>query len=60
MFGSFAEAPCDEALRYGLVHGASSYNPVRIALGEWRNMFGDFARATTLRARVRALLGPPA
>jgi sterol desaturase/sphingolipid hydroxylase (fatty acid hydroxylase superfamily) len=60
MFGTFAEAPCDEALRYGLVHGAGSYNPVRIALGEWRNMFGDFARATTLRARVRALLGPPA
>ena len=53
-------APSDEALRYGLVHGISSYNPVRIALGEWRNMIGDFARATTLRARVKTLLGPPA
>ncbi len=59
MFGSFAEAPPHEALRYGLVHGTSSYNPVRIALGEWRNMFRDFARATTLRARVKTLLGPP-
>jgi hypothetical protein len=59
MFRTFAEAPSDEALRYGLVHGTSSYNPVRIALGEWRNMFRDFARATTLRARVKTLLGPP-
>jgi sterol desaturase/sphingolipid hydroxylase (fatty acid hydroxylase superfamily) len=60
LFGSFAEAPADEPLRYGLVHGARSYNPVRIAFGEWRNMFRDFARASSLRARVRALLGPPA
>ena len=60
MFRTFAEAPPHEALRYGLVHGTSSYNPVRIALGEWRNMFRDFARATTLRARVKTLLGPPA
>jgi hypothetical protein len=59
MFRTFAEAPPHEALRYGLVHGIGSYNPVRIALGEWRIMFRDFAGATTLRARVKTLLGPP-
>ena len=53
LFGSFAEAPSGEALRYGLVHGVNSYNPVRIALGEWRNMFRDFVRAPTLRQRSR-------
>jgi sterol desaturase/sphingolipid hydroxylase (fatty acid hydroxylase superfamily) len=60
IFGTFAEAPRGQALRYGLVRGISSYNPVRIALGEWRNMISDFARATTLRQRVKTLLGPPA
>jgi len=60
IFGTFAEAPRGQALRYGLVRGISSYNPVRIALGEWRNMISDFARASTLRERVKTLLGPPA
>jgi sterol desaturase/sphingolipid hydroxylase (fatty acid hydroxylase superfamily) len=59
IFGTFAAAPQDETLRYGLVYGTPSYNPVRIALGEWRNMFRDFAGASTLRARVKTLLGPP-
>jgi hypothetical protein len=59
VFGTFAEAPRDQALCYGLVHGASSYNPIRIAFGEWRNMFRDFARAPTLHQRVKTLLGPP-
>jgi sterol desaturase/sphingolipid hydroxylase (fatty acid hydroxylase superfamily) len=60
IFGTFAEAPRGQALRYGLVRGISSYNPVRIALGGWRNMISDFARAPTLRERVKTLLGPPA
>ena len=60
LFGTFAEAPAGEALRYGLVHGTRSYNPVRIALGEWRKLFSDFVRAPDLRQRLRTLLGPPA
>lgn len=59
LFGSFASAPRDEALRYGLASGAQSYNPVKLALGEWRNMLGDFVRASSVRARIRTLFGPP-
>jgi sterol desaturase/sphingolipid hydroxylase (fatty acid hydroxylase superfamily) len=59
LFGTFAEAPSDQPLRYGLVHGARSYNPVRIAFVAWRNMFRDFFRASSLGERVKALLGPP-
>ena len=59
MFGTFAEAPRDEPLHYGLVHGGRSYNPVMIALGEWRNMLRDFARASSLRQRLNTLFGPP-
>jgi hypothetical protein len=60
IFGTFAEAPQGQPLRYGLVRGTSSYNPVRIALGEWRNMISDFTRAPGLRERIKILLGPPA
>jgi len=59
IFGSFAEAPRDEPLRYGLVNGRRSHNPFSIAFGEWRNMLGDFARASSLRQRWRTLFGPP-
>jgi sterol desaturase/sphingolipid hydroxylase (fatty acid hydroxylase superfamily) len=59
LFGTFAEAPSDQPLRYGLVGGARSYNPVRIALGQWLNLFRDFVRAPSLGERVKTLLGPP-
>ena len=59
LFGTFAEAPSDQPLRYGLVGGVRSYNPVRIALGQWFCLFRDFARAPSLGERVKTLLGPP-
>ncbi len=59
LFGTFAQAPSDEALRYGLVGGKRSFNPVRIALGEWVAMFHDVRKAAGARARFRAMFGPP-
>jgi sterol desaturase/sphingolipid hydroxylase (fatty acid hydroxylase superfamily) len=59
IFGTFANAPQDQPLRYGLVGGVPSYNPFRIALDEWRNMFRDFARASSMSRRFRTLFGPP-
>ncbi|MFH1344718.1 MAG: sterol desaturase family protein [Pseudomonadota bacterium] len=59
LFGTFARAPDKEPLRYGLVGGVPSYNPVQIALGEWRRMFRDFAAASSLSRRIRTLFGPP-
>jgi sterol desaturase/sphingolipid hydroxylase (fatty acid hydroxylase superfamily) len=58
-FGTFTEAPRDEALRYGLVSGRRSYNPFRIAFGEWLSMFQEFFGASSLRQRLSALFGPP-
>ncbi len=59
LFGTFAEAPRDEALRYGLVGGALTLNPIGIALGEWRNMFRDAHAAATWRERFSVLFAPP-
>ena len=59
LFGTFAVAPGHEPLRFGLVGGTPSFNPVRIAFGEWVAMLRDAWNARGTRARLRALFGPP-
>jgi sterol desaturase/sphingolipid hydroxylase (fatty acid hydroxylase superfamily) len=59
LFGTFAAKPEHEPLRYGLVNGIASYNPVRIALGEWWAMFRDIRNASTLRGKLRVAFAPP-
>jgi sterol desaturase/sphingolipid hydroxylase (fatty acid hydroxylase superfamily) len=59
LFGTFATAPVDEPLRYGLVGGVPALNPVRIAFGEWRSMFEELRAAGCWTARWRILSGPP-
>ena len=59
LFGTFAEPPEAEPLRYGLVGAAPSYNPIAIALGQWMAMLQDARQARGPAAMVRALFGPP-
>ncbi|TFF21739.1 sterol desaturase family protein [Jiella endophytica] len=59
LFGTFAEAPKDEPLRYGLVGVKPSLNPLKIAFGEWARMGRDLGNAGSWRERVRAVLAPP-
>lgn len=59
LFGTFAERPSDQPLRFGLVGGTPSFNPIRIALGEWIAMLGDAWKARGAGAKLRALFGPP-
>ncbi|KPH80189.1 sterol desaturase family protein [Bosea vaviloviae] len=59
LFGSFAQAPRGERLRYGLVSGTPTLNPLRIALGEWLAMIRDVRNASSLPAKLRALFAPP-
>jgi sterol desaturase/sphingolipid hydroxylase (fatty acid hydroxylase superfamily) len=59
LFGTFAEAPRGERLRYGLVGGEPAFNPFRIAFGEWMAMLRDAWNAQGARATLRALFGPP-
>jgi sterol desaturase/sphingolipid hydroxylase (fatty acid hydroxylase superfamily) len=59
LFGTFAEAPGDEPMRFGVKGRAPSNNPVRIAFGEWRHLISDLWRAAGFRERLRVLFGPP-
>jgi sterol desaturase/sphingolipid hydroxylase (fatty acid hydroxylase superfamily) len=59
LFGTFAEPPAHEPLRYGLVGGKASFNPFKTALGEWVAMLRDLRKAQGTGARLRALFGPP-
>jgi len=55
----FAEAPRDEAMRFGIKGRAPSNSPIVIALGEWRHLFADLCRASGLRQKLAVLFGPP-
>jgi len=59
LFGTFAEPPVGQPLRYGLVGGKPSFNPITTALGEWAVMLRDARRAKGAGSRLRALFGPP-
>ena len=59
LFGTFASAPKDEPLRFGLAGLAPSANPVDIVVATWLRMFSDMLRARGPAAKLRALLTPP-
>lgn len=59
LFGTYAEAPSHEPLRYGLKGREPSNNPFSIALGEWRNLWNDLRRARGLGERLKVLIGAP-
>src|SRR5262245_21724294 len=59
LFGTFAEAPRDEKLRFGLTHPLPSQNPVAVNFDEWRRLIRDARRTDGLRARLRVLFGAP-
>ncbi|MBN9670855.1 sterol desaturase family protein [Roseibium aggregatum] len=59
LFGTFAEAPVEERLRYGLAGKDPDLNPVRINFSEWIAMAKDFRSAATWRDRILSLFGPP-
>lgn len=59
LFGTFAEAPRGEPLRFGLKGRAPSNNPFRIAFAEWGQLWRDVRQTRGLLARVKILFGAP-
>lgn len=59
LFGTFANAPRGEPLKYGLRGREQSLNPFWIALGEWVHLFRDVRAARGIRCKLMVLLGAP-
>lgn len=59
LFGTFAAAPREQPLRFGLKGREVGHNPFAIALGEWRALLADAARARGARAKLMCLFGAP-
>ena len=50
LFGTFTTPPRNEPLAFGLKGRPATYNPIRIALGEWGHLLKDFASARAQEA----------
>ena len=59
LFGTFAEAPQDEKLRFGLVSPLPSQNLLTVNFHEWRKLLRDTWQARGLKARLRVLISGP-
>jgi sterol desaturase/sphingolipid hydroxylase (fatty acid hydroxylase superfamily) len=59
LFGTFAAAPADEPLIFGVKGRVPSNNPFAIALGEWARLARDVWTSRGVRPRLRVLFGPP-
>ncbi|MDI4664845.1 sterol desaturase family protein [Xanthobacter autotrophicus] len=59
LFGTFAEAPQDEPLSFGIAGAATSRNPLAIVFREWIAMLRDAGRTPGLYGKLRVLFGPP-
>jgi sterol desaturase/sphingolipid hydroxylase (fatty acid hydroxylase superfamily) len=59
LFGTFATAPKEGSLKFGLKDRAPSNNPVRIALSEWGFLWRDLRSARTLANKAKVLFGAP-
>jgi sterol desaturase/sphingolipid hydroxylase (fatty acid hydroxylase superfamily) len=60
LFGTFAEAPKDVSLRFGLAGTAPTLNPLKVVFGVWGKILREAARAKGLSGKLRALFGAPA
>lgn len=59
LFGTFAAPPAGERLRYGVSGRKATLNPVRIALGEWADIWHDLRLASSPSEKLRIMFAPP-
>ncbi|MEO0327639.1 MAG: sterol desaturase family protein [Pseudomonadota bacterium] len=60
MFGTFVEELADDMPKYGLVKNIGTFNPFRVAIHEWVDMFRDAAKPDlSFGERIRYLIKPP-
>ncbi len=59
LFGTFSGELDDEPVIYGLTTNIDTYNPVKVAFGEYANIFRDVIRTETWKDKLRYLYLAP-
>lgn len=59
LFGTYRAEREGLPIRYGLVKPQHSYNPIRVELREWSQLFKDVAGARSLKAALGYIAMPP-
>ncbi|MFN3239738.1 MAG: sterol desaturase family protein [Pseudomonadales bacterium] len=59
LFGTFSEETMDDPPRYGLTTNIDTYNPLRVAAGEYQKLFADIKRAPNWRTKLAYLCLAP-
>ena len=59
LFGTYRKEDASIPIRYGLVKPQTSYNPLRIEVGQWLSLFHDMVRSRSLRTAAMLAVMPP-
>ena len=57
IFGTFEEEK--ETVKYGLTEDIKTYHPLKMVFHEWKNIFNDLKKPSTLKKKFMYIFGPP-
>lgn len=58
-FGTFAEAPANASMQYGLTTPLKDRGPINIVTHEWKSLWSDVRKAPTWQAKLGYIFNPP-
>ncbi|MEX0967164.1 MAG: sterol desaturase family protein [Bacteroidia bacterium] len=59
IFGTFKDLDDNRDIKFGVLHGPGSYNPLIILTHEYRNIWNDVKNSKTWKERFMYVFGPP-
>jgi sterol desaturase/sphingolipid hydroxylase (fatty acid hydroxylase superfamily) len=59
LFGTFQAEDPKDPVKYGLTENIHTYHPVKMVFHEWKSIFTDLKKQTTIKAKLGYLFGPP-
>lgn len=59
LFGTFQAEDDNDPVKYGLTTNIKTYNPVTMVFHEWKNIFKDLTKKTSLKNKFMYVFGPP-
>ena len=59
LFGTFSQEQPHDPVVYGLTHNINTFNPIKVAFGEYANLWGDCQQTTSFRDKLSYLFLAP-